>query len=81
MTLKVGVSEAKEGPMGEAEQAAYNEHKQMHRIDSLRALSDNVESELLFLRKKMQVRQRSVNQSLVTNFVVSQTRPFPGAHT
>jgi len=80
VTLKPGMLEPKEGPRLEEDVVAHETHKQMHRIDSIRTLQDNVEGELLFLRKKMQDRRQKVNQSLVTNFVDTQRKIFPGQH-
>ena len=80
VTLKPGMPEPKEGPQLEEDIAAHEQHKQMHRIESIRTLQDNVEGELLFLRKKMQDRRQKVNKSLVTNFVDTQRRVFPGQH-
>jgi len=79
-TLKPGVSEPKEGPLGELERAAHEEQKQMHRIDSIRQLQDNVSGELLYLQKRLAASASKVNTSLVTNFVASQRRPVPGTH-
>jgi hypothetical protein len=79
-TLKPGVSEPKNGPLDELELAAHEEQKQMHRVDSIRQLQDNVSGELLFLQKRLAQSLGKVNTSLVTNFVASQRRPVPGSH-
>jgi hypothetical protein len=80
VTLKPGQPEPKDGPLTEMELFAREEEKQMCKVDSLRNLQDNVDGELLFLQKKLQDRRKKVNQSLVSNFVNSQTRAFPGSH-
>jgi len=79
-TLKPGVPEPKGGSLAELELAAHEEHKQMHRIDSIRQLQDNASAELLYLQKRLAQSARKVNTSLVTNFVSSQRRPVPGTH-
>lgn len=79
-TLKPGVAEPKSGPLDELERAAHEEQKQMHRVDSIRQLQDNVSGELLFLQRKLAQSSGKVNKSLVTNFVSSQRRPIPQAH-
>ena len=79
-TLKPGAPEPKNGPLDEIERAAREEEKQMHRVDSIRQLQDNVSGELLYLQKRLAQSAAKVNTSLVTNFVASQRRPVPGCH-